>query len=285
MRVWLGAFTLLAPLSCAVSSQSELELELEVSGTKTESLPLAGGGSVRLARAELAFGPLTLCPGAQAGALCETARLEWRDAAVIDVLSATPQLVGSLVGMTGGVLSYMYDLGVVSLLGENGSQFVSSAARQLGDASLLLEGEIERDGQTIPFVAHVLVESQEDNEQGVPVVRKGSTETFEHQVTSADTALRVGFDVAPWVASLQATDFVQHEVCRSGSTFVCAGSVELTCATDGTELERHDCADQGSICAPDAGCSARVEFQPQSRAYRALVQALTAGARPSFEFR
>ena len=75
-----------------------------------------GDVSVTIDRADLAFGPLYLCAGATAGDLCDTARFEWLDSAVVDTTLSDPVKVGELSGVTGTVRSWMYDLGLSSQL-------------------------------------------------------------------------------------------------------------------------------------------------------------------------
>ena len=282
---WSAFFTFGVSLGCAASPQASVDLALEVVGTSTSEVVLRDGARMQLDRAELAFGPLTLCPGAQAGSLCETARLEWLDAARVDALSAEPRVVGSLVGATGSVRSFMYDLGVASLLGEPGSRWLSDAARGLGPASLWISGRVEQQGRTLPFSARILVQSEEDNEQGVPVVRKSSTDRFSFEITEQTRALRITFDPAAWVTALRGSDFVQDEPCSLPQTRVCQGSWELSCGASGKEAARQDCAASGQVCSPSVGCAPEVEISKASSAYRTIANALTAGERPTFELR
>ncbi len=273
-----------AALGCSgPAAQDEVRLDLEVAGSRFVPVALDEGGELSLTRADLVFGPLTLCPGAQAGALCDTARLEWRDAAVVDVLSPASHGVGELVGATGGVRSLMYDLGYVSLLGEKGTRLTTTAARRL-NASLALDGSARIKGTTIPFSARVVVQSYDDNEQGVPVVRRASSPAFNHEVTTGDRGLLVSFDAAPWVATLTVADFVQDETCSAAKQVVCSGQIELTCSAAGAEGNTRDCSNDGLVCAPDVGCADVVLFSDTTRAYRVLVQALTAGRSPEFDY-
>ena len=106
---------LLALVGCSDASQDFVEVDLEVSGTPVEDHELEDL-TVTLSRADVAFGPLYLCPGRQAGENCETARLEWTESAVVDGLDEESTKVGVMTGVTGPILSWMFDYGITSLL-------------------------------------------------------------------------------------------------------------------------------------------------------------------------
>ena len=79
--------------ACAETSQERVQIPLEVTGTAPAGTVLSlGDVPVTLTRADLAFGPLYLCAGTQAGELCETARLEWLDSVVVDALDEAGHL-------------------------------------------------------------------------------------------------------------------------------------------------------------------------------------------------
>jgi hypothetical protein len=274
----------LSSAGCYSAGQQSLELELEVAGTAPRTVALDGGLQLLLSRADLVFGPLTLCPGQEAGALCSVARMEWRQAALVDVLDPSRHRVARLEGQTGWVHSYMYDLGVVSLLGEPGSTWVSPEVDRQG-ASLVLEGKAVRGATELPFRAALWLATQKDNEQGVPLVRKSSSEPFGHELTASDRALVVTFDSSSWLTGLEASDFEQDEACSAARPVTCRGAIETRCDANGNETERRDCAALGRLCAPNQGCAALVEFSDGTAAQQSIEQAVVAGVRPRFEFR
>jgi hypothetical protein len=237
----------LASGACACSDlgQNYAELPLFVGGSGLEQPLVAEGGlELRIERAELAFGPLYLCAGAQAGELCDTARLEWLGSVRVDLTTSEARRAGTLSGTTGRVRSWMYDLGISSQL-IRGEPFVLDAARELGGASLVVQGRASRDGQSIPFSAEVVLQQGSEVERGVPVVRKGSTDSFNHDVKGDERGLWVRFDAAPWLRA-----------------------VDLS-----AELE---------ACVASRGCALPVRLDPEGKAYRGLHNAVASGRRPEF---
>jgi hypothetical protein len=236
----IGAATLSA---CLEANQVPVSFDLHVAGHEVEpSFAGRDGWQIELERAELAFGPLYLCPGARAGALCEEARAEFTESVVVDLLVPDPIRAGNMVGVTGSVRSWMYDLGLPSVLTQD-EPLVLDAARALGGHSLRVEGVAQRDDVRIPFVAEVAVQREPDTEQGMPLVRKGGSARFRHEITAATRSLTLRFDVRPWL-----------------------GDVDF--ATLG--------------CDTEPGCAAPVRFERGGQAWRAVRTALVAGAPPEF---
>ncbi|MGB1698880.1 MAG: hypothetical protein ACPHRO_02925, partial [Nannocystaceae bacterium] len=86
---WALALALFSA-GCLDTGQQRAEVPLSVAGTAGAGTVLTEGGvSLSVDRADLAFGPLYLCPGNTAGDLCDVARMEWLDATVVDTLDAT----------------------------------------------------------------------------------------------------------------------------------------------------------------------------------------------------
>jgi hypothetical protein len=212
-RAFVGCHACLVATGCIETLGSRIELPLELAGSAA-SEPFAGQGgwTIELTRAELAFGPLYLCGGAQAGSLCDTARLEWLGSAVIDALNPEPQAAGQLEGETGFVRSFMYDLGITSLLTLQ-EPLPLDAAIALGGNSVRLEG-VARATEDLPFLFEIAIQQQEQTEIGVSVVRQSGAEGFEHDVSRRDAGLIVRFDPRPW---LQSVDF--QGALESGAAF------------------------------------------------------------------
>ena len=277
----LGALT----LACVEVGPAEIEVPLHVAGTQIED-PIVGqdGAQIELDRAELAFGPIYLCAGAQAGELCETARLEWLDAIVIDTLAGEAVEAGTLRGLEGTVRSWMFDLGVVSLLTQE-DPLILPAAEQLGDASLRLEGRASVDGVVIPFRVELVVQPEEGTELGVPVIRKSSSDAFEREVSAGEPGLLVRFDARPWVTEIDFAGLLEQGSCApAGPELVCAGQLEQRCDADGNLVESRDCAALEQVCVRARGCVAELEFEPDSQGYRAVRNQVVAGPRPTFEW-
>jgi hypothetical protein len=129
--------------ACGESSQEHVRFPLFVAGSDHEAFDAVGDVSVNIEQADLAFGPLYFCAGAQAGELCDTARLEWLESVVVRATDAEPRWAGEITGVTGPVRSWMYDLGFVSLLTQK-QPLVLPAAHELGGVSLRITGQSER---------------------------------------------------------------------------------------------------------------------------------------------
>jgi hypothetical protein len=274
----------LVHFGCAETGQDRIRVALFVAGTDV-SEPVVGGGDVLISidRADLAFGPLYLCAGATAGDLCDTAQLEWLDTRVVDTTSSEPAAAGELVGITGSVQSWMYDLGISSQLTRS-TPFILDAAAELGGASFVLEGRAVVAGIELPFSASVSIQQTDDTELGVPVIRKSTSEPFFRDVGSGESGLVVRFDPGVWVRSIDFRPYATDEACApAGAAVACDGTVEQTCQ-DGAELSRRDCSELGQVCLPSQGCAERLTIESDSEVFRSLRNALVSGARPSFEW-
>lgn len=188
---------------CAETGAVEIAVPLAVAGTATEPFEGRDGWHISLHRADVAFGPLYLCSGHQAGELCATARAEWLGSVVVDALDPEPTTAGNLTGTSGMTRSWMYDHGITSLL-TRAEPLALEAAEALGGSSVVIEGTATRDGERVDFVAEVPVRQTEATERGVPVVRKSTSDLFEHDLTGQEARLIVRFDPRPW---LEGVDF------------------------------------------------------------------------------
>ena len=272
-------------IACTDFQQEEVKVPLWTAGTDvSQPVEAVGNVSVSISRAELAFGTLYLCPGAQAGELCDTARLEWLESAVVDTTRQDAVLVGELVGATGPVRSWMYDLGLSSQFGRE-EPFVLEAARQLGGASLVLEGRATVLGFAIPFRAAVPVQQQQATEQGVPIVRKSTSDVFSRDVTAEESGLVVRFDPRTWVRGIDFRDFVETRTCIAGGPeVVCEGLVEHRCDDDGSMIATQDCQAKNQVCLAKRGCATELVLESGTQAFRSIQNTLVAGQRPAFEW-
>ncbi len=272
---------------CIDTSVEATTVALSARGDADADAPFDGrnGATITLQRADLAFGPLYLCAGVQAGEHCDEALAQWTDAAVIDALSPEPQALGPMEAITGTARSYMYDLGITSLLTRD-EPLVSEAAGSLGDASVVIEGTAELDGQALPFTVRVRVEQDAEVEQGVPVIRSAEADGFEGALLPDDaSSLEVAFDPRPWLATADFASLFEDRPCAPGVPIACAGSLEQTCDADGALVTSRECADLGQACLRGVGCAASLEVGPDSQIARALRAGVEAGARPLFTLR
>lgn len=269
---------------CSETGQDHASVPLFVAGADvSEPVVAVGDILVTIDRADLAFGPLYLCAGVKAGDLCDTARLEWLGTVVVDTTNPDAEAAGALTGVTGPARSWMYDLGISSQLTRL-TPFVLDAAKQLGDVSFLLEGRASVGEIELPFTASVPIQQTDDNELGIPVVRKSDTDSFYRDVSSDETGLVVRFDSAAWVRKMDFRPYVTSESCAEGSpSLVCDGMLERTCDGE-AEISARDCSELGQICLPEQGCRDRLTLESDSEAYSALRIAITSGARPSFNW-
>lgn len=193
---------MLGLVGCAENASVAIALPLQVAGTTIDA-PFDGrdGWQVSLSRADVAFGPLYLCSGAQAGELCDTARAEWLGSAVIDALDDTPRRAGALEGTSGVARSWMYDHGIHSLYTQP-EPVVLDAAQALDGHSLIIEGTATRDATTVSFRARIAIRQEEETEIGIPVVRKSTSDVFEHDIRGDEAYLEVRFDARPWLSDV-----------------------------------------------------------------------------------
>lgn len=200
--------------SCLDTGLDDVRIPLRLAGTTLDApFPVRGGWQVELERAELAFGPLTLCAGARPGGFCDTARAEWLDSAVVDVLSTEPSHVGELRGSGGTVRSSMYDLGIVSLLTE-GQPLVLPAAEALGGNSVRLAGRAARDGAAIRFTAQVRIGETDGMASGFPAIRLASTPDQVRELGEPGLALSVRFDARPWLENVDFDGLLASDECQ-----------------------------------------------------------------------
>ena len=268
-----------------VTGLARVDIPLFVAGTKTPALTTQGGVPIVLQRAQLAFGPLYLCPGAQAGKLCHTARLEWLHSVVVDAMDERPVSAGTLVGTSGPVKSWMFDLGLTSQLTQRVPVALEAAAK-LGGVSLILQGEATlADGTVLPFRAAVPVQQSQETELGVPVVRKSTSDVFSHDVLGDEGGLLIRFDSRLWLQGVDFRDFLEDASCTpGGAPLVCAGAMAQRCAFDGSVLSKEDCAEKGQLCLANTGCAKELVIAPKTQAFRSIHNALVAGHRPNFQW-
>lgn len=282
-RLWvLLLLLLLCSSACLDTGQERMVVPLSVSGTETPIVMSAGDVAVTLDRADVAFGPLHLCAGVQAGDSCETARFEWLDAVVVDALTAESRSAGELTGVSGTVLSFMYDLGISSQLVRD-DPFVLDAAESLGGYSVVIEGSAELGGTPYPFVARLAIQQTTQTELGVPVVRSSLVDAFERDVSPGETGLTIVFDPAVWVRDVDFSVYAEDAACAPGVSVVCAGALEQRCDETGALLESRACTGD-TVCVAGLGCQEHIDIEPDSQAYREIRSAMLIGERPAFRW-
>jgi hypothetical protein len=285
MKFVLLGVVLASSCGCSDTGQQRTRVPLYVAGTDiTDGVVATGDVAVTVDSAQLAFGPLYLCGGYQAGELCETARLEWLDSVVVNAMDGTPMAAGELVGVTGPVRSFMFDLGLTSVF-TSAQPLMLPAAREIGGVSVRVLGSAEVDGVTVPFVAAIQIQQEDDTELGVPVIRKSANEVFTHDVKPNEPPVLVRFDARRWLRDIDFRQYVERASCTPGGPdVVCEGVSELTCAADGSEAARRDCGESAQVCVRGEGCRDQVTIRPGTQGFRALRNAIVASQRPAFEW-
>lgn len=209
VQIWLCA------TACLEIGQEEATVNLSARGTAPLE-PVSGKSdwSIELGRADVAFGPLYVCAGTQAGKYCDTARLEWLESVVLNALDDEERSIGTLRGVTGPVRSWMFDFGITSLLTQ-AKPTVLKAASELEGHSVVLEGIARKDPHSVTFVLEIPVQLEAGAESGVPVVASFPKDPFRHDVSSAGDTLTVRFDPTPWVQAIDFEGLVRGQDCET----------------------------------------------------------------------
>ena len=312
-------FTTLSVTSCIDTGADQLRIPLYVSGIALENfgtltqqpmsedadvpaIELDSGQYLLIDQAKLAFGSLYLCAGTSAGDLCDTARAEWLDSVVIDLLDEQIMSAGELIGHSGIVRSWMFDLGLSSLLTHR-TPYELEAAQELNGASLVLNGRVRNkmnqdetnttDGiEEFPFSISVKIQQSEDTELGVPVIRKSNSESFEHDLTKGDSSLLIRFPLASWLRNLKFSSYFRtiDQACEGGNPdqvqtdykLSCLGTIEQTCNLNTGEVETRDCSNFSQHCLPNYGCVDELKITSDSEQYRTVRNAILIEGRPDF---
>lgn len=195
---------------CVDSGTDVREIELRVRGTDVSEFEGRSGWSVALTRAEVAFGPVTLCPGSSAGEFCEVARGEWLGSVVVDAQSERSQRAGDVFATSGTVSSWMFDYGLVSLLTQS-KPYVTEAARKLGGNSARVVGCATKSDQELCFTIEARVAQNTDTEHGVPVVRVNGTGV--KQDLAAVERLEFVFEPQRWLAQVDFDEMFAAAAC------------------------------------------------------------------------
>jgi hypothetical protein len=190
--VLAALLVLLAP-GCIESSQQAVDYDAfavpdpDPNGT-------AGAWTIRLTRAELAFGPAYFCAASSGSStLCAASIAELASISRIDALAPDPQPLGRVHGFTGAIHSASYDFGITWFDTQNDP---APAEETLDGHSLHLEGEAQRDEIVLPFIADVDLTPQYQGQTAVP------TAPAEALVDSSSWQLELHFRAATWFGQL-----------------------------------------------------------------------------------
>lgn len=97
--------------ACGSTGQEAVSFPVHGAGTGEDTFD-TGEWTVTLERADVGFGPVYFCATSFGDMdVCPKAEAEWLGTATIDGLSATPEMLGEVVGVTATVRSAMFDYG------------------------------------------------------------------------------------------------------------------------------------------------------------------------------
>jgi len=189
-RLWIIVLALV--VGCADTGQSYVEIPIHASGIEDAPIDLGDGWTLDLERAEIGFGPIWLCASERASPeFCPTAVLELRETVAIDGLDPSPQMLGTMRGVTGSVRSAMFDYGI-SWIPTAQVPSANPGAPE-GHSAVFAGRATHDDGRTFSFTCAIDLSPVM---QGALVV--GGRRIAEHAITSSDDALIVRVDPAAW---------------------------------------------------------------------------------------
>ncbi|HRG97551.1 MAG TPA: hypothetical protein PLR99_14955 [Polyangiaceae bacterium] len=179
---------------CIESPQTEVTYEAEARASLARTFEV-GGVTVRLSRAELAFGPVYLCAASSGSAtLCRSALGELLDVTRVDLLAGAPTPLGRVRGFTGSVRSASYDLGLHWF---DTSYAVEAAPTAPDGHSLVVVGTLERAGEPeVPFRLLLDAVPQYQGQRAVPTAEAVA------EITTTPTRLVVTFDPEAWLRQI-----------------------------------------------------------------------------------
>jgi|GEM_PF-626457 len=281
-RLVSAALASLVALACAPSNQEAVTLRLLATGSDVPPLlSVSPTTELELESAQLAFGPFYLCASKTAGELCDTARAEWLNSQIIDLLDQREQSLGQLAGVSGSVASYMFDLGISSLLTHD-DPVQLEAALTLGGASLALTGRALIEGQSVPFRLNLPISQTGAENVGIPVVLSSAGALTEHALTNSDESLSLQFSLEPWLEGIDLSPYVEDKSCAEAERIqVCAGTVAQTCA-DGEPVSTEDCSASEQVCLTAQGCVDELDLPVDSSAAKSIYSRIVTGPGPSF---
>lgn len=175
---------------CIEAPQSEVSYTAEARSTLATSF-VVGDVTVKLTRADLAFGPVYFCAANAGSAVsCKSSLAESTDVTRIDLLTPSAPL-GRVRGYTGSIRSASYDLGLHWF--DTSFSIESSPAAPEGH-SMVFEGTLARAGESaVPFRFSVDVVPQYKGQRAVP------TGEAVADVTDANQKLVISFEPEVWL--------------------------------------------------------------------------------------
>ncbi|WP_437658588.1 hypothetical protein [Sorangium sp. So ce1182] len=178
-------------LGCAGTGQPEVSYLAQAEASPPGAIA-AGGWTVALDEASVAFGPVQFCAAASGSStLCSTAIAEMLSIARVDLLDPEPQPLGRVHGFEGEIRSASFDYGIHWFLTESAPARSPAAP---GGHSAHLRGRATRGADALDFVADVDAVPQFQGQRAVPSVAVAAT------VGAEPVELAVRFDVGAWLA-------------------------------------------------------------------------------------
>ena len=280
---WIAfSFVLSLMAGCVSTGAEDISIPMSVSGSAVMNMQSQDGYGIELMSAELAFGPLYLCPSDLSGAGCGTARAENQQSVVVDLLDPTMQDAGVLKGQEGFVGSFWYDLGRTVLLSED--LLLSSAAESLNGKSVRLLGVATKDQQRVPFEIALPLDLLGGEggtlSSGVALVR-GRSESVVTTLSST-TTLELRFDPSQLFAAVSLGPLLRGAPTCDIEGMRCVEGM-LTECVGGMSISEQSCPADAPLCLSDT-CQAQISIDSADdypNISRAVTQAVLA-MRPIF---
>ncbi len=186
----LSVGLLLTLLGCGVASQYEVTLPL-VFVPSSQSASRDSG--YEFDEFKMVFGPLVFCAADRPGETCDEARLEWRDAKVLDLLATERTHIGLLEGYTGLIRSYMYDLGLTSVMTSSEPR-AHAAIEELNGSSVVFRGTFYESEHALPFEFNSPLSRSPELPLGVSLVHSAIGQLGQHDLSVGSKTVELRAD-------------------------------------------------------------------------------------------
>jgi hypothetical protein len=180
--------------ACGDTGSERLVVPISAHGTPARDVAVRGG-TLRLERADVAFGPLYLCATESAETeLCEAALAELLSVHTFDALSSQPRQLGELEATTGTVRSGFFDYGISWLLTRQAPHADPGSAS--GHSARLVFSAEADDGTSLAVTADVDIEPIAPGDAAVNGLRT------QHALREGDR-LTVSLDASAWLSRVR----------------------------------------------------------------------------------
>jgi len=194
IRLVVGSLVAALASACLEAPQQDVTYAADAKVTLARAFTV-GAVTVKLSRAELAFGPVYFCAATSGSAtLCKSALGEVTRVSRIDLLSPDPQPLGAVRGFTGTVRSASYDLGLHWF----DTSFAVEPSPSAPDGhSMVVEGSLSSGPDVdVPFRLFLDAVPQYQGQRAVP------TADARAEIAESGTRLTVAFEPEAWLRQI-----------------------------------------------------------------------------------